>query len=503
MSLLSFDIGSSHCKGVLFSERGEMLAQRTFAFTPDFPRPAFAEVNPETFWSAVCTLSRALAAHSSGDLIRAITLSSHGETFIPVSAAGEPLGPAILNVDNRAVAEADWLADEFGRAELFQITGQVIHPIYSIPKMLWLRRYRQEIWTATRRFLSVPAYLLLRMKMPPYIDYSLASRFLAFELRTCRWSPEILSSVGLTSDALPLPVPAGTIAGKLNAETAANLGVPVATPVVLGGHDQACSALGTGVIEPGRASDSMGTYECILTASDKPQLGQEAFAAGLNSAFHVVPEKFTTLAYFPAGIMLQWFHDLIYGDSSGSADCGEEANHFAELEAAAPRGPSGLCITPHLIGTCNPDFNPRARAAMVGLFAGASRGQIYKGILEGIACELLKITADMARSIGDFGDFYVVGGGSRSRLGVELRASLTQRRFHLMGCQEAVCLGGAILAAIALGAYKDASEGVSQMVRENCEIKPSPQIAAEYTQQEKQYRALYRALECVREKSAQ
>jgi xylulokinase len=503
MSLLSFDIGSSHCKGVLFSEHGEVLAERSYAFTPDFPQPSFAEVNPNTFWTALCTLSNALVTDSSRDPTQALSLSSHGETFIPCSSEGHPIGPAILNIDNRAASEAAWLEERFGRAKLFRITGQAVHAIYSIPKILWLKRNRPDIWKMTHSFLSVPAYLLKRMGMPAYIDYSLAGRFLAFDIRTHQWSPEILTAVDLTPAVLPLPVPAGTIAGKLDSDTASRLGVPSGTPVVLGGHDQACGALGNGVIEAGRASNSMGTYECILTASDEPQLGDMALAAGLNSAFHVVPEKYTTLAYFPAGIMLQWFHDLIYGDTHDSPDGHEEADHFSQLESVAPRGPSGLYITPHLIGTCNPDFNPRARAAIAGLFAGASRGHIYKGILEGIACELLQITEDMTAAVGNFQDFYVVGGGSRSHLGIELRASITQRRFHLMKCQESVCLGGAILAAIALGIYHNAPEAVSNMVHERFVVEPRQELAAQYSQQAKQYRALCKALEDVREECAQ
>ena len=135
---------------------------------------------------------------------------------------------------------------------------------------------------------------------------------------------------------LPLPVAAGTIAGKLDRDTAASLGLPSGTPVVLGGHDQACGALGNGVIEAGRASNSMGTYECILTASDKPQLGEAALAAGLNSAAHVVPRRYTTLAYFPAGIMLQWFHNLIYGGSHDSPDGVREAASFRRNGVRSP-----------------------------------------------------------------------------------------------------------------------------------------------------------------------
>ena len=95
-------------------------------------------------------------------------------------------------------------------------------------------------------------------------------------------------------------------------QAATALGVSQGTPVVVGGHDQACGALGAGVIEAGRVSDSMGTYECLVAASDEPKLGDKSFAARLNSYSHVVPGKFLTLAYFPSGIMVQWFRDLLH-----------------------------------------------------------------------------------------------------------------------------------------------------------------------------------------------
>ena len=83
---------------------------------------------------------------------------------------------------------------------------------------------------------------------------------------------------------------------------------------MMGGHDQPCGALGVGAIGSGRVADSMGTYECLLAASDQPSLTDAALAASLNSYCHVVPDKFVTLAYFPSGIMIKWFHDLLYGE---------------------------------------------------------------------------------------------------------------------------------------------------------------------------------------------
>lgn len=494
MSLLAVDIGSSCCKAVAFATRGKILGRHCSSYTPDFPRPSFAEMDPGKFWDAVCS-SCQLAARNLTDPVQAFCLSSHGETFVAVDSHGQPVANALLNQDNRAIRESRWCEETIGRQHLFQITGLFAHPMYPIAKILWLRQHEPEVFAATQSFVTLIGYLLQRMGLPPYTDYSLASRYLAFDIRRRCWSDEILNAVQLDKTRLPIPVPAGTIAGKLGSETASQLGIPSGTPVVLGGHDQPCSALGAGVIGSGRVSDSIGTYECLLAVSDAPGLCEKALAASLNSYCHVVPEKFVTLAYFPSGIMVKWFHDLLYanGTSEARADAVAqdlETSHYAYLESHAPEGPTGLCITPHLIGTCNPEFNPRARGLIAGLEPGTDRAHLYKGILEGLACELSIVTGTLAEAVGDFEDIYVTGGGTRSTLGLQLRAALTGRRLHIMSQQEAVCLGTAILAGRAIGEYESIGEAVAALVEESAVLNPDKAVAASYCDQVKRYRQL-------------
>src|ERR1700691_5838488 len=364
MSLLAIDIGSSRCKAGAFAVTGEILNQHACAYIPEFPALSHAEIDPELFLQAVCRCSQAVSKNLS-DPVRALCLSSHGETFVPVNRSDEAIAPAILNQDNRAADETVWFERALGRKHLFEITGLVAHPMYPVPKFLWLRKHRPDIFASSVRFLSVIGYVLSRLGLPPYIDYSLASRYLAFDIRQRRWSEDILAATEINAECLPVPVPAGTVAGKLDAAAAGQLGLLPGTIVVMGGHDQPCGALGVGAIGSGRVADSMGTYECLLAASDQPCLSAAALAASLNSYCHVVPDKFVTLAYFPSGIMIKWFHDLLYGetcnagiDSRGEDSFGAESGHFATLERDAPAAPTGFCMTPNLIGTCNPDFNP-------------------------------------------------------------------------------------------------------------------------------------------------
>jgi len=481
MSFLAVDIGSSACKAVAFTVGGDILARHSCGYTPDFPQPSHAEMDPRRFWHAVCECTQSVAKDLA-EPVQTVCVSSHGETFVPINNAGEAIAPAILNQDNRATQEASWLEKQLGRKRLFEITGLVTHPMYPVPKLLWLRKYQPDVF-ASAGFLTVIGYILARLGLPPYVDYSLASRYLAFNVRKGRWAEEILEAADLRLDSLPAPVAAGTVVGKLSANAASELGVPCGTSIVLGGHDQPCGALGLGVIQNGQAADSMGTYECVLVASDQPVLSDAALEGSLNSYCHVVPGKFVTIAYFPSGIMVKWFHDLLYGDDAARA----ESEHYAVLEADVPEGPTGLCITPNLIGTCNPDFDPKVRAMMYGLNPGTGRGEIYKGILEGIACELSLVTRLLTHAVGEFEEVRVSGGGTRSRLGLKLRSALTKKRLHVMHSPEAVCLGGAILAGVAIGEYKSVEEAVRAVVHENAVVEPDASVAAEYAEQLKQY----------------
>ena len=496
MSLLAVDMGSSSCKAVAFSLEGRALAQGSCSYAPESQRPGWAEMSPDKFWEAFQTVTRAVATATS-EAVEALAISSHGETFIPVDARQQPVGPAILNIDNRAVAETIRLADALGRQHIFEITGLAVHSMYPIPKIFWMREHQQEVFSSASRFLALPSYLLSRLGLPAYVDYSLASRFLAFDVRQRCWSAEILSACQLSSEQLPVPVPSGTVAGHLKSSIAADLGLRSGTMVAVGGHDQPCGALGCGVLAPGRVSASFGTYECLVAASESPAINDQALAANLNSYCHVVPDRFVTLAYFPSGIMVEWLLRLLYPDQQLTNASVSEL--CSELEADAPERPTGLCITPHLAGTCTPDFDPHATGVILGIRPNTNRNDLYKGILECIACEFAMMADLLQQVVGPFDDVYVTGGGARSRLGLKLRASLASRRLHLMQSPEAVSLGTAILAGVAAGAYRSFEEAVKQVVISSETIQPEPAATTSYGRQLQQYRLLYSSLAPVRQ----
>lgn len=498
MSMLAVDVGSSSCKAIVFSEDGRALAQKTSSYpAAQSAHPSWAEMPAENFWRALVAVSQAVSAEVSHDPIEVLAISSHGETFVPVDAQLRALTPAILNIDNRAGAEAKWLAETLGAVRVFEINGLAVHPMYPAAKLLWLRKHQPVVFRSAARFLAIPTYLLTRLDLPPFIDYSLACRFLAFDIRRRNWSDEILSACQLSPEQLPLPVPAGAIAGRLSANAASKLGIKTGAVVVVGGHDQPCGALGCGVLDAGRVSASFGTYECLVAASEVPALSDRALAANLNSYCHVVPDRYVTLAYFPSGIMLDWFLHLVYSQEE-LANSTSVNKLCACLEANAPVGPSGLCITPHLPGTCNPDFNPDATGVIAGIRPRTSRADLYKGILEGIACEFANMAELLQEAAGTYTDVYISGGGARSALGLKLRAALAGRDLHLMHYPEAVALGTAILAGVAVGKYSSFAEAVKQVVRVDETIHPDADVAGRYKAQRENYRILYSSLAPLR-----
>ncbi len=486
VSIIAVDVGTSGCKAIRFSENGRVLSRATVAYSPDFPLPGHAELHPDVFWNALSHTLHELAADCTD--VAALCISSHGETFIPVDAVGCPIGPAILNMDNRAVAEAEQIDRELGRRHLFGTTGMITHPMYPAAKLLWLREHDRQLFDSAAQFVSLTGYLLLKLGIPAFIDYTLAARCMLFDITRKRWAEDILELIGLPVGKLPEPVPAGTVAGRLCAESSSHLGLRSQPLVVIGGHDQACAALGMGAVLPGRVTDSIGTYECLVAVTDKPVLNDRAFAASLNCYPHVVAGRYVSLAYFPSGLMMNWFRELLFGDGSHESDL--QAEQYRELQQGVPEGPTGLCITPHLIGTCNPDFNPRARAVITGLTASTTRKHIYKGILEGIACELHEVAGLLASAIGPFSDVWASGGGTHSHLGLELRAALAGCRLHVVACDEAVCLGSAILAGVAAGVYSGTQDAVAELVKVRETIEPDATVAQQYQLQLRGYQSL-------------
>ena len=482
--LLGIDFGSSGCKGVLFSPEGTILAKASQEYSVETIGADGCEMDPQVFFDAFCTVVKEIAEQGE---IRAIGISSHGETVIPIGRDRQAAGPALMNSDNRGLCCAQRLENTLTRKRIYEICGLPAHPMYSLPKICWFRKNRPEQFSKTDRFCTVPGYLLSRLGLEPLTDDTLASRFMAFDIQKRTWSQEILSAAEIKQSYFCPTVPAGTSAGVIPAEIAKGLGLSEGVSVVMAGHDQPCGAFGAGLVRQGSAL-SAGSYECLCSVGDKPAAGEKALSYSFNTYCHVCDGSYLTLAFFPGALCVNWFLKLLYPEAERGGLDEVFSNIFNSMKE---NGPSGLLVTPHLIGACNPGWNPLARGGIYGLHPGIAAPDMMKGVFEGIACEL-RLNLDALRDVGtEIPRILIHGGNARQNASVQLRADITGCEFQRLEDRETGCRGAAMLAGLGIGLFADYQNAAENMQTKREKFLPQTESMEKYEKQFQRYRDFY------------
>ena len=311
MSLMGVDISQGGVKAAVFDSSGKLLGSAYREYPTLFPEAGFAEIDSrKVMESAFGVIRKTALAVGKNDPVTAIGIASCGESFTPVSGKGEVLANAMTTADLRAQSLVGPWTGRLDRQFLYRTTGHTPYHIYSIFKMLWLKERRPAIWEKTRKFLFCADLLAYYLTGEAATDYTLASRSMLFDVRTKKWSPDILKKTGLSEALLPAVFPSGKIAGTLRPEMAGKLGLDKKTTVAVAGHDQPCGGLGAGAAEPGCTGYSIGTAECICPAFDRLVLNPELMRCNLAMYPHVTPGAYTTVAFsLNGGNVLKWVRD--------------------------------------------------------------------------------------------------------------------------------------------------------------------------------------------------
>lgn len=495
MSLLGVDIGTTGAKAVVFDLAGNALATAYREYPLIHPNPGWIELDSETVWclakEAIC---EAVAEAGDSDPITAISFSVQGEAVTPLDKDGKALANAIVTFDNRTLPQSDWWAGTLGKERLFALTGQPLHPMYTINKIMWWRDNAPEVFAAAKHFLCFGDLALYRLGVEPLIDFSMASRTMAFDLKRKQWSAEILGMAQVSPDRLATPVPAGTVAGTISAEAAKELGLPANVKLVVGGHDQPCGALGSGILTGGEAVDATGTVECIAAAADEPVLTPAMLAGNHPCYHHVVADKYISLAFnFTGGSLLRWYRDVLGSQEMEEADT-SGLDFYEILIGKAAGSPSPLLLLPHFTVTGTPWFDSHSKGALVGLSLATSKADIIKAMLEGITYEM-RLNLD---SLGQAGlpvsSIRAIGGGAKSSTWMQLKANIFNRPVSSLSVSEAACLGAALLAGSGTGQYASLAEAVAQTIKVTETVEPEPAEAAQYEERYQLYRDLYPTL---------
>ena len=492
MSILGLDIGTTGCKAMVFAADGAVLSQARREYTIQTPRPAWAEQDAEQVWALAWQCLREAIAAAPSDPPVALALSCQGEAVIPVDAAGRALRPAILGMDTRTTAENGWLAETFGAGELFRRTGMPLHTINTLPKLLWLQRHEPALWRDAHQFLLYEDFFLRRLGGEAVISTCLASRTQMMNLLSGDWDDEILAQCAIERRRLARPAPvAGGVVGRLRPDLARDLGLSGELLLVSGGHDQACAALGSGVIRPGLAMVSTGTAEVVEVAMASPALAPSLRDGGISVYRHVVPGLYVAMTLnHSGGLLLRWFRDTLgRWEMEQAATSGADA--YDLLLRDAPPGPTGLLLLPHFAGSGTPTLDVHSKGAILGLTFATTKAEIAKAALEGLTLEL-RTNLDLLRAAGvEIAELYAVGGGARSALWLQLKADICTVPLRVPAVTDAACLGAALLAGTAAGIYTDLATAVQRTVRWRSRILPDPATVAAYDARFSLFRQAY------------
>lgn len=497
MSLLGIDLGTSNCKCVAFQEDGRVIAQATVSYAANSTHPDWMEVDAEVFWDAFVKTVRSVSAWLNEDPVTALAISSQGETVIPVDGNGMPVSPAIMNGDNRAKAQVDRLEKLLGKRRIYDITGLPLHTMFGGTKIMWIKENQPEVYAKADKFLSCEDFILMRLGFGAYSSKCLCCRTLLMDVNRRIWSQEMLDATGIDARKLSEPVASGELVGRLDAQTAAILGLQGGVGIATAGHDQCCSILGSGVTDGHTVSDAAGTYEGLSLLTNSAVTSDFAFANNINTYCHLFDDQFLSLAFFPSGFVMNWMMDLLkYSDTPLS-----KGELFARLDAgveALGDKPTGLFVFPHFVGSCNPYNDTRATGTIVGLTPNANPVILYKAIYESIAYEFTAMTG-LLSGIGDYEAVHISGGGAKSDFTLRLRASISGRSICRSSAADSVCQGAAMLAGMATGVYRDREDAVEKAIRLSGYFLPQQEVRNAYQASEKMYHEIYHSLTPIRE----
>lgn len=482
MKIAGLDIGTTGCKLTVFDEKGNKLgnAYRDYPASRETGRH---EIDAGSMRESVFDVIREETVEYPD--IGAIGVTSFGETFVMTDEAGEPLRPAMLYTDPRGGKECDELTKKLGKERIAEISGLAPHQMYSIPKMMWIKKHEPEKYQRAAHIFLIEDYIVWLLTGKAQIDFSLATRTMAFDIRALQWSADIFEAAGIDMALMSEPVPTGTSAGRISANAAELTGLKPECEIVSVAHDQVAAAVGAGAFDGSVAVDGAGTVECLTPVYDSlPDIG--VMSRGYFAVVpHAVAGKYVAYAFsYTGGALIGWCRD-VFG----------QGETYDSLEAGYTKDePTGLLVLPHFAGAATPYMDTGSRGAILGLTTTTDKATLYRACMEGVAYEMLLNYEALADSGVCFTKLNATGGGARSKVWMQMKADVLNLPMTALKTSEAGTVGSAMLTGIATGLYRDLEEAASYMVKEVETYEPRAEMHEQYIKHYERYKKLYRAV---------
>lgn len=486
MIIGGLDVGTTGCKIALYNEKATLVDTYYYEYKAVHQNGTH-EIDFHDVKNGVLSL---LKEAVSKYRIDALGVTSFGETFAMLDENDNILTPSMLYTDPRGKEQCECLEKTVSKERLIEITGVSPNPMYSIAKIMWQKENRPDEFSKTRHILLGEDFIVYTLTGNAVVDYSLAARTAAFDIKNKCYSKEILSVAGIDEKLLSKPVPTGSIAGKTLEKINDYLGIDYEITVINGAHDQIAGIIGSGVFESGFAMDGTGTVECIPVVLNEVPNNANLYDCG----YSVVPfigNKYACYALsFTGGATLKWFRDNFAEYEKQNAE-NENKNVYALLDGSVPEKPTEILILPHFAGAATPYMDSNSKAAMVGITLETTKFDIYKALMEGTSYEMLLNFNVLKEFTGDVKEIRATGGGATSDVWLQIKADILDAKIVSLDCKEVGAAGTAALAGVAIGAFDNLKETVSKMVPTRKEFVPKAENTKKYKELFNKYKDLY------------
>lgn len=495
--LLGIDIGTTDTKCSFYTPQGEMVASMFSEYSMIHPAQGWVEEEPLDWWNAILQNIKICQEQQGLDLSRVAAVGiSCTNAFIPVDRDCNPLHCAIMQIDQRAAAEVEWIEKNIGKDKIYQITGnRIARGTFFMPTILWYLHNRKELVDKAYKFLTPSGYIICKLTGEFTINESRMGFSLLSDIRTGTWSRELVDAIGLDPSKLPRPCRADEIVGVVSAQAAAETGLPQGIPVVGGAMDTVAAAVGAGAISQGDIFMALGTCGRVCHSTSSTD-----FDARLMNCRNVsVGQYLNVEATNACGVALRWFRDEFGGAVLKDPELSGVPIYqaFNQLAQRSRPGAGGIIFLPYLSGERCPIWDPYARGVLLGMHLDTRYCDIIRAIMEGVAfslrqgMELMNLPKRVSPGIP-------LGGGiANSHIWCEIIANVVGQPIIRTDINETETLGDAILAGHSIGLIQDMGAIGKRLIRTGEIIEPTPEIMACYNKYYSVYLDSYVALRDV------
>ena len=494
--VIGVDCGTSGTKTVLFDESGKVIASKTIEYPMYQPKNGYAEQDPADWANAMINTIKAVMSQSgvSKDDVKGVGISGQMHGLVMLDRDGNVLRKSIIWCDQRTSNEVEEMNKKLGEKKLIEITANPALTGWTAAKILWVKNNEPEIYEKCAHILLPKDYLRYILTGEFATEVSDASGMQLLNVPNRCWSDEVLSALEIDKGLLGKVYESCEVTGEVTAKMAELTGLKKGTIVVGGAGDNAAAAVGTGVVEDGKAFTTIGTSGVVFAHTSNISIDPKG---RVHTCCAAVPNSWHVMGVTQgAGLSLKWFRDNFCGAEKETASLmGVDEYYLMDKEAeTVPVGANRLLYLPYLMGERTPHLDPDARGVFFGLSAMHTKKDMLRAVLEGVSYSLrdcVEVFREMNISVSDM---MACGGGGTSPLWRSMLADLYNCPVKTVASKEGPALGVALLATVGAGIYSSVPEACKAVIKTDKTQEPIAENVPEYERYYQLYREIYPAL---------